>query len=203
MNFRNRTPSEFVSYDLYLYFSGLSLRRTTEGLTCFIKRNLVLYIYNGTGFKNIVLKDINKKKKNSRMHIDETMIKVGSGYIWLWVVIESKTKAILSTKISQERNIFVAERFVSDLVKIQGKHPFSSSEGTWHPQAYRFLKLGHHIHSPFEKSIIERTMQFIKDRTESFDDYFPCRVKDCKLKHISNWLNFFVDYHNNEISSVK
>ncbi len=58
----------------------------------------------------------------------------------------------------------------------------------------------HHIHFPFEKSIIERTIQYIKDRIESFDyDYFPYRIKNCNLKHIRNWLNLFVDYHNNEI----
>ncbi len=42
----------------------------------------------------------------------------------------------------------------------------------------------HHILSPFEKSIIERTVQYIKDRTENFDDYFPCKKKRCKLFHI-------------------
>ena len=46
------------------------------------------------------------------------------------------------------------------------------------PQACRFLKLPHHIHFPQEKSIIERTMQYTKDRTESFDDYSPCRKRN-------------------------
>ena len=74
--------------------------------------------------------------------------------------------------------MFIAERFISGLVKIHGKHPVSTDGGTWYPQACRFLKLDHHIHSSLEKSLIERTMQYIKDRTESFDDYFPCRVKE-------------------------
>ena len=64
--------------------------------------------------------------------------------------------------------------------------------------ACRFLKLKHHIHSSFEKSLIERTMQYIKDRTEGFDDYFPCKIKNCKLNHVRNWLNLFVNYHNEE-----
>ena len=62
------------------------------------------------------------------------------------------------------------------------------------------LKLEHHLHSSFEKSIIERTMQYIKDRIkECFDDYFPCRKKKCKLEHVKNWLNIFVDYHNKDL----
>jgi hypothetical protein len=28
-----------------------------------------------------------------------------------------------------------------------------------------------------------KTMQYIKDRTECFDDYFPCKKKKCKLTH--------------------
>ncbi len=69
--------------------------------------------------------------------------------------------------------MFIAERFLSKLLSIHGKHSVSTDGGTWYPQACRFLELDHHIHSPFEKSIIKRTIQYIKDRTESFDDYFP------------------------------
>jgi putative transposase len=73
--------------------------------------------------------------------------------------------------------MFFVERFLLTVVKDYGKLPVSTDGGTWYPQACKFLKLKHHIHSSFEKSIIERTMQYIKDRTtESFDDYFPCRL---------------------------
>lgn len=37
---------------------------------------------------------------------------------------------------------------------------------------------------------------YIKDRTESFDDYFPCRKERCMLQHVRNWLNLFTDMHN-------
>jgi len=94
--------------------------------------------------------------------------------------------------------MFVAERFISVVKKNYGKHPVSTDGGTWYPQACRFLRLKHHIHSSFKKSIIERTMQYIKDRTESFDDYFPCKIKNCKLNHVRNWLNLFANYHNEE-----
>ncbi|HXT84669.1 MAG TPA: hypothetical protein VN704_10150 [Verrucomicrobiae bacterium] len=55
--------------------------------------------------------------------------------------------------------------------------------------------------SSFEKSIIERTMQYIKDRTERFDDYFPCKKNKCKLHHIKQWFKSFVYGHNKEIIS--
>ncbi len=47
---------------------------------------------------------------------------------------------------------------------------------------------------------MERTIQYIKDRTnEGFDDYFPCRKKKCKLKHVQQYLNLFLDWYNKEI----
>ena len=83
--------------------------------------------------------------------------------------------------------MIVAEQFLKYLVIKYGKHKVSSDGGTWYPQACKFLKLKHHIHSSFEKSVIERTVQYFKDRIESFDDYFPCtKKKRCKLYHVIN-----------------
>jgi putative transposase len=198
---RNKTPPEYIYHGLYLYFSGLSLRRTSQQLSSLIKRNHVT-IWNWIQ-KYHPQRISSKSKRISEFIIDETLIKVGSEYVWLWVAIEPENKEILALSISKERNMFVAERFISKLVKTYGSHPVSTDGGTWYPQACRFLKLQHHIHSSFEKSLVERTMQYIKDRTESFDDYFPCRLENCKLKHVKNWLNLFIDYHNKELGVVK
>ena len=92
--------------------------------------------------------------------------------------------------------MFVAEHFIQSLIRKYGEHPISTDGGTWYPQACKFLKIKHNLHSAFEKSIIERTIQYIKDRTECFDDYFPCRKNKCKLQHIQRWLNLFVSHHN-------
>ena len=45
--------------------------------------------------------------------------------------------------------MLIAERFLSGLVKIHGKHSISTDGGTWYPIACRFLELKHHIHSSF------------------------------------------------------
>jgi len=60
--------------------------------------------------------------------------------------------------------MFVAKRFLDGVTKEYGKHPVSTDGGTWYPpQACQFLKLQHHLHSTYEKSIIiERTIQYIK-----------------------------------------
>src|SRR6478752_6495574 len=197
---RKRTEPEVAAYSLYLYFLGLSLRNTSKALSRFVKRS------------HSAIRDWIQKYKPKRLFfrktkinefvVDETQIKVGSELIWLWVAIEPKDKEILSITISKERNMFVvAERFLSYIVKEYGQHSVSTDGGTWYPQACKFLKLQHHIHSAYEKSIIERTIQYVKDRTEGFDDYFPCKKKNCKLPHVKQWLKLFAYYYNKEIIS--
>jgi putative transposase len=118
-----------------------------------------------------------KKKRNIDEYIiEETVVKTGSELIMLWIaIIELKYREILSIYISKEqKNMFivVVERFLSGGVNEYGEHSFSTDgDGTWYPPpACRFLKLDHHPHSFVyfvyrnEKSIIERTMQYIKDR---------------------------------------
>jgi putative transposase len=112
---RNRTSSEYIGYGLYFYFSGLSLRKAADRLSdCFIKRNHVsiwkwIQKYNPQKISS-------KKKKISEYVIDETIIKVGPEYIWVWVAIEHENKEILGISISKEQNMFVAERFISEVV---------------------------------------------------------------------------------------
>ena len=194
---RKRTKPKDIAYSLYLYFLGLSYRNTAKALQRFARRSHVS-IWKWIQ-KYRPKRILTKRKKIDEFIIDETSIRIGSQYVWLWVAIEPKNKQILQVDMSFERTMLVTERFIASLINIYGKHHVSTDGGTWYPHACKFLKLRHHLHSPFEKSIIERTMQYIKDRTESFDDYFPCRKKKCKLKHIRNWFNLFISQHNKQI----
>jgi len=132
MLIRNKTPPEYIYHGLYLYFSGLSLRRTSQQLSCFIKRNHVS-MWNWIQ-KYHPQKISAKSKKIDEFIIDETLFKVGSEYVWLWVAIDPKNRQILALSISKERHMFVAERFIFDLVKVYGKHSISTDgERTWYP----------------------------------------------------------------------
>jgi putative transposase len=77
--------------------------------------------------------------------------------------------------------MFAVEHFLSNLSERYGKHPVSTDGETWYPQTCKFLKLDYYINSSYEKSTIERTIRYIKDRTECFDDYFPLVKKKCRL----------------------
>jgi putative transposase len=63
--------------------------------------------------------------------VDEAMLKVGSEYIWSWIAIEPENKQILALYLSKERNMFVAEHFLSDVVHNYRALPVSTDGGTW------------------------------------------------------------------------
>jgi putative transposase len=112
---RNRTPSKYVGYGLYLYFLGLSYRNTSKALSRFVKRSHVsiwkwIQKYRPKRIKR-------KRKRTTEFIIDETMIKSGSNYMWIWVAIEPESKEILGISVSKERNMLIAEHFISSLTK--------------------------------------------------------------------------------------
>ena len=68
-----------------------------------------------------------RKIRITEFIIDETIIRVGSEYIWLWIAIENDNREILQISISKERT---AERFIQSLIRKYGEHPISTDGGT-------------------------------------------------------------------------
>jgi putative transposase len=158
-------------YALYLHFLGVSFRSTSRAKGPFEQRSYAA-VWNWV--QRFKPKRIYVRKRVTAFIIDETMIQIGNNVAWLWIAIEPVNRTVLGDCISRDITLLIAEAFLKTLVKVYGKHPVYSDGGTWYPQAYNFLGLVHRLHSPFEKSVIERTIQYFKDRTEGFDDYYPC-----------------------------
>jgi putative transposase len=132
---RDRTPSLYIDHALYLYFLGLSTRGVAKALSFLniVKRGRVA-IWKWIQ-KHSPQKISSKRKNISNLIVDETVIKVGSELIWLWVAIGPKNMEILALNIFKERNMFVAERFLFGLINICLSHPLvSTDDGTWYPQ---------------------------------------------------------------------
>ena len=130
---RNRTPSKYIYYALQLYISGLSLRKTSQRLSQFVKRNHIS-IWNWIQWYK-PKKILQKKRRVSEFIIDETLLKVGENYVWLWVAIEPIDKIVLGIRISIERSILVAEQFIQKLCIEYSKHPvYTDGGGTWYPE---------------------------------------------------------------------
>ena len=187
-------------YSLYLYFLGLSLRNTSKALTIF-KDQKRGYVSIWNWIQRFAEYPIYKRKRISAFIIDKTIIHIGSQHFWLWFCIEPIHSSVLGIYISEERNMLVAERFIQSLIEKYGRHTVYTDGGTWYDEACNVLRLKHYLHSPLEKSLIERVVQYFKDRTECFDDYYPCNSKrrDCNNGHVYNWIELFVSMYNNTI----
>ncbi|MDR4510402.1 MAG: hypothetical protein MRJ93_01695 [Nitrososphaeraceae archaeon] len=103
--------------------------------------------------------------------------------------------------LSEERNMLVAEKFIRSLISKYGKHTIYTDGGTWYVRACNVMGLKHYLHSSIEKSMMERVNQYLKDRIESFDDYYPCRQEECNLFHVHNWIQFFISMYNDTIAN--
>ena len=86
--------------------------------------------------------------------------------------------------------MLVAKKLIRHLVENYGKHTVYTDRGTWYDEAGYALRLKHYVHLPFQKSLMERVNQYFKDRTESFDDYYPYMQVECNLFHVYNWMQF-------------
>jgi putative transposase len=147
----------------------------------------------GTGFNDLVPIRSTKEKESFCIHnIDETVIQIGNQNFWLWFCIEPIHRSVLGIYISKERNMLIAEKFIRTLVEKYGRHPVYTNGGTWYDEACNILKMKHYLHSPLEKSLMERVNQYFKDRIENFDDYYPCMQIECNLFHVHNWIQFFL-----------
>jgi putative transposase len=92
-----------------LYSSGLSLRKTSERLLPFIKRNHV-FIWNWIQeYKPKKVLQKKRKKKIGYFIVDETLIKISNQFVWVWIAIDSIDKIILDVRISIERTMLIAE----------------------------------------------------------------------------------------------
>ncbi len=91
---RNRTRSEDIVYAIHLYFHDLSLSNTSKPLSRFVKRSHTAIRDWIQRYKPEEL--LSKRKKIDEYIVDETLIKVGSELIWLWIAIEPKNMEILA-----------------------------------------------------------------------------------------------------------
>ena len=89
--------------------------------------------------------------------------------MWLWIAIETVRNTVLVGVyfLSRHRDMLIDESFLRSLIKIYGRDTVYSDEVVEHgiPKlVLPSLGLKHRLHTSFEKSLIERAIQYFKDR---------------------------------------
>jgi putative transposase len=195
---RNRTDPAIVRYGLYLYFSSRSFRLAAKCLGQFLKRR-------GRRSHVCIWKWVQKyskladrfrtdRRQVKQIFVDETLIRIDGQYCWLWIAYEPNLNVCLTMHLSKERTIFVCYQFFKQLRNMYGRKPVFTDGALWYNTACRWLRLKHQVYGTELKNIMERFIQHIKDRTECFDDHFPCRKDNCDKQHVWNWLKLFIIY---------
>ncbi|NHV06706.1 MAG: IS6 family transposase [Thaumarchaeota archaeon] len=136
--------------------------------------------------------------------VDETAVNVAGKLAWVWVAYEPYSKKILGFWLSRTRNFYEAELFLRSLVKLHGRHVVYTDSALFYIEACRSLNLVHRTYEfgDWFFELIERQVQVLKDRTENFDDYFPCSKKVCRLDHVWRWLNLFHLFNQEEVIKI-
>jgi len=123
---RNRTPSLDIDHALYLYFLGLSTRSISKAIFCLrkVKRSHVA-VWKWIQ-KYHPRKVFSKRKRISEYIVDETLLKVGSEYLWLWVAINRARKQANSRSNCIQRKEYAYRREIH----------IKDSQDSW--ETYRF-----------------------------------------------------------------
>ena len=89
--------------------------------------------------------------------------------------------------------MLVAEKFIRSLVDKYGKHTVYTDGGTWYDEACNMIGLKHYLHSPLEKSLMERVNQYFKDRIKvSMTTIHVCKMIAIYYMYIIGYNSLFL-----------
>jgi len=183
-------------HGVYLYYCCGSLVRASRALEPYVKRSHVAVWKWVQRLAPIADRfDVDRRRVRCLL-LDETMVYVGGVQAWVWVAFEPYLRCFLAFRVSWLQNAVAAHLFLKELRSRYGWKPVYTDAAGWYPLACGWLRLEHHVYGEEWKELMERMNQYLKDRTEAFDDLFPCFKPDCDLKHVHNWLSGYRFYHN-------
>ena len=201
---RTRTHPAMIRYALYLYFSSRSFRLAARCLSIAVTRSHVSVWKWVQKYSRLADKFGTNRRLVKEIFVDETLLQVDGQNYWLWIAYEPNLDVCLMMHLSRERTIFVCYQFFKQLRTRFGRKPILTDGAHWYNDACRWLRLEHHVYATELKNLMERFIQQIKDRTECFDDHFPCRKKEnCDRQHVWNWLKLFVLYLHARMDRMK
>jgi putative transposase len=174
-----RIPTSEISSALNLYYDGSSVRaigrhfNQGNGHTP-STATIYEWIQKYSQYLTDSTKDYHPQDIGSEWVADETVLKIGGSQLWLWDIIDTKTRMLLASRLSRSRTTRDAQILIDKAIKMAGKEP----ETVLTDQLPSYLdvfygKDAEHKHgSPFSKvegestSKIERWHGTLKSRTK-------------------------------------
>jgi len=128
--------------------------------------------------------DKSLKGKVKLLLIDDTRVEVGGREVVLYVAFEPILRRIVYMRFFEAANILTAPSFVKRVKALYRSRMKVLTDGAqYYRTACKFLNLDHDVYDLRLGDLMERIVQYVKDRTKDFDDYMPCRRKKCDKRH--------------------
>lgn len=194
--FHMKTPANQVTSALNMFYEGMSInaiRRNLKQEYGNMPSTATIYewIQKYTQYATDSIKDYQPKVVGDTWIADETVIEIDGNNVWLWDIIDEKTRYLLATRISRSRTTRDAQMLYDKAIKTAGKEP--SNVITDKLASYLDVRYGkdtEHIQSkPFavedNTQMIERFHETLKQRTKVMRG-----LKNMESAHdfISGWL---------------
>lgn len=126
--YKMKLPTEQIATALHDYYDGGSsvraIGRHIKQETGSTPSTATIYewVQKYTQYLTDSIKDYHPEVGNKWV-ADETIVKVGGHNLWLWDLIDTKTRFLLSSRLSQSRTAKDAQILIDRAVKIAGKQP--------------------------------------------------------------------------------
>jgi putative transposase len=87
-------------------------------------------------------------------------------------------------RIFEAANILTALTFIKRIKAMYRSRMRVLTDGAqYYRTACKFLNLDHEVYDSRLRKLMERIVQYVKDKTGDFDDYIPCRRGRCDRMH--------------------
>ena len=126
--FHMKTPANQVSSALNTYYEGMSvkaIRRNLQQEYGNMPSTATIYewIMKYTQYATDSIKGYEPKKVGDTWIADETVLDIDGQNVWLWDIIDDKTRFLLATRLSLSRTTRDAQILIDRAVKTAGKEP--------------------------------------------------------------------------------
>jgi transposase-like protein len=188
--FHMKTPTNQVSSALNMYYEGMPIKGVRRNLkqeygNMPSTATIYEWIQKYTQYATDSIKGYQPQKIGDTWIADETVIEVDGQNVWLWDIIDDRTRYLLATRISQSRTTQDAQMLLDRAVKTAGKPP--KTVITDKLASYLDVRYGKGEHIQSRPFAFENNTQKI----ERFHETLKQRTKVMRgLKNIESALDF-------------
>lgn len=125
--FNMKTDTNLVSSALNAYYEGMSIKAIRRHLSQEHNQapstaTIYEWIQKYTQYATDSIKGYHPNVGDIWI-ADETVLKIDGQNLWLWDIIDDKTRFLLATRLSRSRTTRDAQALMDKAVKVAGKHP--------------------------------------------------------------------------------